>query len=84
MAEVVNRETLKKKGEHLGELLVRIGEALKEDPALLLDQEWKYQLAKSIVAVPSALYNESDINDAIGSWHSWLKLALEYKGTEKA
>ncbi len=86
MAEIVNRETLKKKGEHLGDLLVRIGEALKEDPALLLDQEWKYQLAKSVLEPEKStnFYNESAIAAGVGNWDSWLALALDYKGSERA
>jgi hypothetical protein len=81
---MVDRKTLKEKAEGLGDVLVRIGEALKDDPSLLLDQEWKHELAKSILepGKTTNFYNESAITAAIGNWDSWLALALEYRATE--
>src|SRR5438477_451027 len=84
---VQKRDALKAKAEWLGKLLAWVGEAaegrscdaarprVESRPAVTFGA-----LAKSIVANPSALYNESDVNDAIGNWHLRVALALEYKG----
>ena len=69
-------EAQKVQAERTAKVFVRIAEALKTDPTLLLDQKWKSETDAAFVANPD-FYNEAELG-AI-SYVSMIALATEYQ-----
>jgi hypothetical protein len=68
---------IKIRAERIGNVYVKIGEAMKSDPAQLFRPEWKAAIAPFLVA-NTANYNERDFLDAL-SYERLTEIATDYK-----
>lgn len=73
-------EALKIKASDTGEALIRIGEALRKDATLLLDQKWKHDTDETIVANVNS-YSDTELERI--SYLAAIQLAREVQAAQE-